>query len=68
MCLDVNRENFHCDFPGRNQFSDERFNFPLQMPMATSMDKEVIREAYEDVRSNLTGDTFSLQKKMFLIK
>ncbi|CRL04072.1 CLUMA_CG017185, isoform A [Clunio marinus] len=32
------------------------------MPMATSMDKEVIREAYEDVRSNLTDTEWAIFK------
>jgi len=34
----------------------------LQMPMATSMDKELIREAYEDVRSNLTDTEWAIFK------
>lgn len=36
--------------------------FSFQMPMATSMDKEVIREAYEDVRSNLTDTEWAVFK------
>lgn len=36
--------------------------FPFKMPMATSMDKEVIREAYEDVRSNLTDTEWAVFK------
>lgn len=39
--------------------------FPVvyfKMPMATSMDKELIREAYEDVRSNLTDTEWAIFK------
>jgi Cofilin/tropomyosin-type actin-binding protein len=32
------------------------------MPMATSLDKELIREAYEDVRSNLTPTEWAIFK------
>jgi hypothetical protein len=32
------------------------------MPMVTSMDREIIREAYEDVRSNLTDTEWAVFK------
>jgi Cofilin/tropomyosin-type actin-binding protein len=32
------------------------------MPMATSLDKELIREAYEDVRSNMTQTEWAIFK------
>lgn len=35
---------------------------PRKMPMATSLDKEMIREAYEDVRSNLTDTEWAIFK------
>lgn len=34
----------------------------FQMPTATSMDREIIREAYEDVRSNLTDTEWAIFK------
>ncbi|XP_070495693.1 coactosin-like protein [Chironomus tepperi] len=35
---------------------------PKKMPMVTSMDRETIREAYEDVRSNLTDTEWAVFK------
>lgn len=35
---------------------------PKKMPMVTSMDREVIREAYEEVRSNLTDTEWAVFK------
>lgn len=38
------------------------YMFTQQMPTATSMDREIIREAYEDVRSNLTDTEWAIFK------
>ncbi|CAO1392196.1 unnamed protein product [Diamesa serratosioi] len=35
---------------------------PRKMPLGTSLNKEVIREAYEDVRSNLTDTEWAIFK------